>query len=103
MAINRFHGTNRMTMKLSTWFQKQLQTTAECVIWGINQIPEERQYRNPPSPYFGTWPVTLHIFHLCYSEQTLVVPAMHQWLGASKHTFAHVNRVFQFAIFWDPK
>jgi len=159
-----------ITMNRSKWFQKQLQTTAETLIWTAAQVPQERQYRDPPSSYFGTWPAARHVFHLCYSEQTLVVPSMRQWLGAKKpsldpfqqettvwnqgtkiedilnqiqqirdeqialikqykddmweesrdtiwdsvslywvvsktlqHTFAHMNRVLQFALFWDRK
>lgn len=157
-------------MNRSKWFQQQLQTIAETLIWAIAQVPQERQYREPPSPYFGTWPVARHVFHLCHSEQILVIPSMQQWLGAQKpslepfqqevavwehgpkmdeiliqfqqvrdeqlalitqyqdtiweesrdtiwgrvpllwvvsktlqHTFAHMNRVFQFALFCDRK
>ena len=67
-------------MDLSVWFQSQLQASAEGFIWGVEQVPQERRYVQPPQP-LGEWTAARHVFHLLNYERTVAIPSMHQWLG----------------------
>ena len=74
---------NDMTkINLSQWFHDHLRASAEGFVWGVEQIPVERQLNQPPEG-LGEWSVARHIFHMAFYEQTYALPGMRQWLGAS--------------------
>jgi hypothetical protein len=62
------------------WFQEQLASSAEVLIWSLGQVPPTRWHRPPP---FGGWTPARHLFHLLYYEETSALPSMRQWQGAS--------------------
>jgi hypothetical protein len=68
-------------MGFSEWFHHHLQASADGFVWGVEQVPTERRYRQPPTG-LGEWTVARHIFHMVYYEQRDVLPVMQQWLGA---------------------
>lgn len=68
--------------KYSEWFHDQLQSSATGFVWGTEQVLEARRYVPPPKG-LGEWTVARHVFHLWYYEQTIALPSMQQWLGAS--------------------
>jgi hypothetical protein len=67
-------------MNYSQWFSDQLQTSADGLVWSIEQVPVPRRTVLPPVG-LGDWSAARHVFHLCYYEQTLALPGMRQWLG----------------------
>jgi len=68
-------------MKLSQWFQNQLQASADGFVWGVEQVPMDRRTIQPPHPNLGEWTVARHVFHMMFYEQTIALPSMRQWLG----------------------
>jgi len=68
-------------MKLSNWFEYQLQSTLDGFIWAVQQLPEERFHVLPPTS-LGEWSVAQHIAHILEYERDLALPSMRQWLGA---------------------
>lgn len=75
-------------MQLSEWFDKQLQASAEGLIWGVEQVPAARHFRQPP-PNLGQWSVARHLFHMVDYEQKFVLPLMRQWLGEAAPVFVY--------------
>ena len=75
-------------MQLSEWFTKQLQSSAEGLVWGVEQIPAARHFRQPP-PNLGQWSVARHLFHMVDYEQKFVLPLMRQWLGEPEPVFEY--------------
>lgn len=75
-------------MQLSEWFDKQLQSSAEGLVWGAEQVPAERHFRQPPRN-LGQWSVARHLFHMVDYEQKFVLPLMRQWLGEPKPVFVY--------------
>lgn len=69
-------------MNSAEWFEYQLQSTLDGIIWAAGQLPKERYYVLPPSP-LGEWSASQHIFHMLEYERDLALPSMQQWLGAS--------------------
>lgn len=67
-------------MDTTQWFREQLQASADGFAWGAEQVPNSRQYTQPPKG-LGEWTVARHVFHMLYYEQTLALPSMRQWLG----------------------
>lgn len=55
-------------MLLSEWFTKQLQASAEGLIWGAEQVLAARHFRQPP-PNLGQWNVARHLFHMVDCKQ----------------------------------
>jgi hypothetical protein len=69
-------------MDWATWFQQQLQSSADGFVWAFEQIAAERHDKLPPRPgYLGSWPPIRHVWHVALYERTLVLPSMRQWLG----------------------
>jgi hypothetical protein len=79
-------------MRLSEWFSYQLQASADGFVWGVEQVPAERRYRQPPTR-LGEWSVIRHLFHMVYYERQVALPVMQQWLGAPKVEFATLDEV----------
>lgn len=75
-------------MELSEWFSKQLQASAEGLLWGAEQVPAARHFRQPPAN-LGQWSVARHLFHMVDYEQKFVVPLMRQWLGEPVPSFVY--------------
>ncbi len=75
-------------MQLSEWFDKQLQASADGLIWSVEQVPTERHQRQPP-PNLGQWSVARHLFHMVDYEQKFVLPLMRQWLGEAAPIFVY--------------
>lgn len=75
-------------MPLSEWFDQQLQSSAEGLIWGAEQVPAARHFRQPP-PNLGQWSVARHLFHMVDYEQKFVLPLMRQWLGEAAPVFVY--------------
>ena len=75
-------------MQLSDWFDKQLQASAEGLIWGAEQVPMERHFRQPPAN-LGQWSVARHLFHMVDYEQKFALPLMRQWLGEPAPVFVY--------------
>jgi hypothetical protein len=69
-------------MNFSQWFSEHLETSANGFVWGTGQVPEARQYIQPPKG-LGEWSVARHVFHLWYYERTIALPSMQQWLGGT--------------------
>jgi hypothetical protein len=69
-----------MADSAAQWFQEQLASSAELLIWAIGQVPATRWRQQPP---FGGWSPARHLFHLLYYEETLGLPSLRQWQGAS--------------------
>jgi hypothetical protein len=67
-------------MSDSSWFSRQLQSTADGLVWSARQVPEARQYLAPPA-FLGEWSAARHLFHMLYYEQNYALPSMRQWLG----------------------
>jgi hypothetical protein len=67
-------------MNLSSWFQQQLQTSADGFVWAVKQMPPERRFASPPL-LFGEWSAARHAFHMLFYERTIALPSMRQWLG----------------------
>ena len=64
------------------WFRVHLQTSAEGLIWAIQQIDPANLQRLPPRPsYLGTWPPARHIWHVSEYERCVALPSMQQWIG----------------------
>jgi hypothetical protein len=68
-------------MNLSDWFHLQLQTSAEGVLWAVEQISLERLYLPPRS---DKWPIARVLYHLLCYEQRLALPSMLQWVGGPR-------------------
>ena len=68
-------------MDLSKWFEYQLRSTLDGVLWAVGQLPGERFYVLPPAA-LGEWSASQHIYHMLEYEKNLAFPSMHQWLGA---------------------
>lgn len=66
-------------MELSQWFNTLLQTSADGLIWSVEQVPPEHRYSAPPR-HPDVWSVARQIFHMAYYEETLVLPNMRMWL-----------------------
>lgn len=67
-----------------SWFNYQLQASADGLLWAFAQIPAELREQLPPDPaYLGTWPPVRHVWHVTEYERCLVLPSMRQWLGDS--------------------
>lgn len=75
-------------MQLSEWFDKQIQASAEGLIWSVEQVPAARHFRQPP-PNLGQWSMARHLFHLVDYEQKFALPLMRQWLGEAAPVFAY--------------
>lgn len=67
-------------MELSHWFEYQLQSTLEGLIWAVRQVPKERSHLLPPTS-LGEWSASQHISHILAYERNLALPSMYQWLG----------------------
>ena len=67
----------------SQWFQRQLTTSAEGLLWSIEQVPVGRRYAQPP-PALGEWSAARHLFHIVYYERTWALPSMRQWLDGPR-------------------
>lgn len=67
-------------MNYNAWFTEELERSAKALAWAVEQLPAERQTRQPPKA-LGEWPAARHIFHLVYYEQTYALTGMRQWLG----------------------
>ena len=67
-------------MNLSEWFHNQLQSSADGLVWGAQQVPTARRNIKPPEA-LGEWTASRHIFHMLFYEQNIALPAMKQWLG----------------------
>jgi hypothetical protein len=68
-----------MAESAAQWFQEQLASSAEILIWALGQVPATRWHHQPP---FDDWSPARHLFHLLYYEETLALPSLKQWLGA---------------------
>jgi hypothetical protein len=66
---------------LAGWFQERLRTSAEDVVWAVEQVPAHRRGLAPPRASLGEWPVERHAFHLVFYEETEVIPTLRHWLG----------------------
>ncbi|MGO8947398.1 MAG: DinB family protein [Ktedonobacterales bacterium] len=77
-------------MDFGHWFSNQLQASADGLLWGIEQVPQERRNIVPPIP-LGTWTAIRHVFHMAYYEQTIALPSMKQWLGSKCPTTDDLN------------
>ncbi len=78
-------------MNNAEWFTAHLQTSAEGLVWGVQQALPERLYVVPPGdPHrggtLGAWPIARHVCHMTYYERNCVLPSMRQWLGAARPT-----------------
>ena len=70
-------------MELPKWFEYQLQSTRDGLIWAVRQLPVERMYIIPPALLgLGEWSAAQHVFHMLEYEEKLFLPSMQQWLGA---------------------
>ncbi len=67
-------------MEISRWFRDQLLTSADGLIWAVEQVTEARRNIKPPEG-LGEWSANRHLFHLGFYEQTIALPLMKQWLG----------------------
>ena len=67
-----------MAESAAQWFQEQLASSTEIIIWAVGQVPSTRWHRQPP---FGGWSPARHLFHLLYYEETLALPSLRQWQG----------------------
>ena len=76
-------------VKYSTWFQQQLQASADGFAWAVTQVPATRQ-NCPPPKALGEWTAARHLFHMLDYERQIALPVMQQWLGAP-----------EFAVNWD--
>ena len=68
-------------MNLPQWFHQQLQTSADSLLWAVDQIPQERLYL---APRVDRWSVARIIYHLVCYEQRFALPSMRQWSGGPK-------------------
>lgn len=75
-------------MPLSEWFTEQLQSSAEGLIWGADQVPTARHFCQPPAN-LGQWSVARHLFHMVDYEQKFVLRLMRQWLGEAAPGFVY--------------
>ena len=78
-----------MTVDNSTWFQQQLQASADGFVWAVAQVPADRLHCRPPRA-LGEWTAARHLFHMLDYERQIALPVMQQWLGAP-----------EFAVNWD--
>jgi hypothetical protein len=69
-------------MENNRWFRDQLLTSADGLIWAIEQVPESRRNTQPPDG-LGEWSAVRHSFHIRFYEQTTALPIMRQWFGAA--------------------
>jgi hypothetical protein len=67
----------------STWFQQQLQVSADGFSWAVTQVPPVRLYCQPPQG-LGEWTAARHLFHMLDYERQIALPVMQQWLGAAE-------------------
>lgn len=67
-------------MDYSSWFQRQLHSSAEGFAWAVKQVPNARMDSKPPEG-LGQWTALRHAFHLGFYESSIALPNMRQWLG----------------------
>lgn len=66
----------------SGWFQLQLESTADGLVWAMDQIKADNHFRKPPDRgYMGDWPPARHLWHVARYEHVYALPAMRVWLG----------------------
>ena len=70
-------------MNLSQWFNNQLRASADGFVWGVEQVPVERRYSQPPAE-LGEWSAARHVFHMLYYDQNYALPGMQRWLGGPR-------------------
>jgi len=80
-----------MDVNLSRWFHEQLQSTADGFEWAVEQVPKNRLFLRPQTPFLGEWPAARHAFHMLHYERTYAIPSMRQWLGDPAPDAAGVN------------
>ena len=61
-------------------FRGQLRQGLESFTWAVLQLPEPRRSALPPRS-LGEWSAARHLFHLCFYEQHLALPALRWWTG----------------------
>ena len=69
-------------MNYTSWFEQQLQASADGFIWAVTQVPAERRYCRPPKG-LGEWNAARHLFHMLDYERQIALPVMQQWAGAA--------------------
>lgn len=89
-------------MDLAAWFSRQLMNSAEGFIWAFEQMPTERLWAVPRSPYLGAWPAARHASHMLNYERLLVIPAMRWWLGDAPVSAQHMERWEASENHWSP-
>lgn len=67
-------------MERSHWFEYQLRSTLDGLLWAARQLPNERFSALPPVA-LGEWSASEHVLHMLDYEKNLALPSMHQWLG----------------------
>lgn len=69
-------------MSETTLFRQQLTSSADGLVWAVDQIPTGR-YDVIPLPDFGTWSVARIMFHEIWYERNVALPYLRFWYGAA--------------------